>query len=361
MRGAIKTAYWIAWRELSRRKSDLFLSVLVTAMAVALCAALEIMSAAREADISEKIDRMGAPILVTPAKGRRAFDGPTLVSLENDIAQNARAMETRAVTDLEIMGMSGFLVGVVPDQAVNESTGYAGLGHFEAVLGKELSRGISKNEGGVVPMKGRDFLVKAVLPETAGRDDVSMFVRVSDMEWLTGPNLTNEIHVYPGPGRDRSDVASHIREENPGVTVTEIDRGEVADHEITASLIEYRWVIYLVSALLVGAAVTFESWMNVKDREVELATFTVVGTDNASMINALIIRGGMVGFSGAFLGVLLGAASAMALGSFPSSTFLDSALRFTALIGAAGLVSATASVPAAIFVTHSDPVKVLQD
>lgn len=372
MQRMMKAAIWIAWRELARRKSDLALSILVTAMAVALCVAVELISAAREAAVYEKIDGMGPPLVIAPGpdaqfqgkagEGRTSFDGKILSSLKRNLSKRARAVDTRAVIDETVEGEKAIVVGIIPGEAVSSFKALNNLRAFEAALGIELARKLRKEAGDTISIRGQEFIVKAVLAETAGRDDISAFVRLSELNISEiEKEFANEIHVYPQNNSDIGKITSFLRSSYPGLKVTEIDRGEVADREIGSSLIRYRWVIYLISALLVAVAITFESWLNVKDRKVELATLAVFGTNVSIMVNALLLRGMMVGAMGAASGLFIGAVCALLLSEMSAAMFVDSLWRLATLIGGAALISGLAVVPAALLVIRADPVEALQN
>lgn len=369
----MKAAFWLAWQELRRRKVRFLISVVMVAMAVSLCVATELISISREAAIAAKIDNMGPAIRLVPAGitasdlaqfelGGKSFDHDTVPELRKSLSKWIRALEGRALLKYEIEGVETPIVGVIPEEVVSPFKVLSKLEDANVAIGIYLADRLGKKVGDSINFRGHDLRISSILPETGNVDDISIFMNLNQLKTITNSSgLVNEVRIFLKAGTPSEEVANYLKSNFPGLNVIVSSRGDVAEHEIGDNLEKYRWVFYLITAVIIAASIIVSSLLNVSERKLEVSTLVVIGAPSTTVLMTLVMRAGIIGIAGALVGYMLGA-SIMLIQDFSTAINYVFAwnLFFVVVIGT-GVISMFSAGPASILAVHQDHIKGIQE
>jgi ABC-type lipoprotein release transport system permease subunit len=305
---------WIAWRELINRPWSFLLALVTISVAVAVCAATELVHRAREVAVSAQVDAMGPGLrLIPPGRTSRdlvRFELGTALFLESMIeeiqraeAGSVRVVEARLLLKRPVGGIETPLIGVDPNTMVAPVAGLRGLANREVVLGNELARRLGKQVGDSVVFAGGDFTVKSILDSTASVEDMAMLLTLEDLRAGTGlAAVVNEIRLYPLPGFAAEKIAQNIQLSHPKLAIILPDNDDATRTEVDQSLSGLRWIIYSVTAMVAAFCVLVWSNLNASERRVEMATLVALGGSAWTVFATLALRVCIIAVGGALLG-----------------------------------------------------------
>lgn len=366
-------AFWLAWRELTNRKSSFITGVAMVAVAMALCTAVELVLRARESAVSAEIDHMGPALRLIPA-GQTARDlarfdlGSNYLTkyeaakIGREISSWIRAMEGRLLLNEPLEGKKTLIAGIDPDEVVSPFEVLGRLGDNDAALGVNLAQRLGKKRGDKISFKGSGFRVAAVLPETAGPEDLALFLPIHRLWSLAGlPHVVNEIRLFPRSGAFIEKIISRLGSEHPQISIINTYRGDTAEHEIGISLREHRWVLYMITSAVIAFCVLIWSYLNASERSVEMATVVAIGGTGRVVLFMLVIRAAIVGIAGSLLGYFAGAAFVLAQDFNSALSVVWSWKLFLAMSGGVLVLSILGALPISIFSAFREHVAALQE
>ena len=353
----MRTAAFLASRELRRRWGRAVLAALVVAGAVALSMGLELLGRARERAVEAEIDSAGPALRIVPA-GISAADVTALrfgeAALPLDVERRVRAAPGAGIRAIEARavlsdGETGWTVLV-------EEGSRAGLRVTpgQVVLGTGLAERSGLRPGDHTQILGRSLVVSGVAPTSADAEDFAAHVHPADL----GRPTPRELRLFLEPGERARDAEQALRAALPDVVVIRSDRGEVADGELQESIASHRAAVQLVTALVAVLALLIATHLDVSERRRELALLAAIGATRASLAALVVLRAAACAAAGAAGGIGV----AVALVVFRPE-FLSAGVP--AIGAAAALVATTlaaaAAAPIAIAAAARDPVAELQE
>ena len=368
MRGAA----WIAWRELANRPLSLLLAVVTISVAVAICAATELVHRSREVAVSAQVDSMGPGLRLIP-QGRTSRDlvrfelGPdtfpagTAAEIQREFSRSVRAVEGRLLLKQPLNGVETPVIGIEPREVISPAAGLRELTEGSAALGEELARRLGKRVGDRLSFGDAEFRVATILPSMASVEDLALVLTLQDLRAHAGlPAVINEIRVFPLPGIPPEEVAAGIRERHPAMAVTLPDNDDATRIDVDRTLSGLRWIVYLVTAAVAAFCVLVWSSLNASERRVEMATLVAIGGSAWTVFATLALRVCIIAFAGALLGNGLAVGIAL-LQDFPSARNVvwswDHLLLWPAASALLGIVGA---VPVTLLSAFREHVRDLQ-
>lgn len=341
-------AGWLAARELRVRSGRAAVAVAVVAAAAALVSGIEVLSRLRERAVAADLDAIGPPIVLRHAGGEGAgLDARTEAAVADALGWALRRIERRLSLPRE--GSRAAVVGVEPGLLAGVPPGGATAG---AGLAGRL------RTGDELRAAGRPFVVAGLRPSAADADDYAVHVRLGELQAALGTGGASELRIFLEPGADPAAARRRLAAAAPGVLVSGIDRGEVAERGLQGSLEAHRRALYAFVALVAGLALLVAAHLDVAERRAELATLLAIGARGSTLLGAVVARSALVSLAGAVLGALLG--TAVAWGLAPEAAALATLATLPAVAAAALAIGVAAALPAALAAAGRDPVPELQ-
>jgi putative ABC transport system permease protein len=369
----MRTVWWLMWRELVNRKASFMVGLAMVAVAVALCAATELVLRAREAAVDSQIDRMGPAVRLVPAGrtwqdlarfdlGATVWNQQELASLQRKLAKQVRRIERRLVSKVAGEGVSIPVIGIDSDQAVSPFGELSHLTDERVALGSELSTRLGLHIGETISLGGRVFRVAAVLPAAANADDLAVFMALRDLQRLLGlPDAVNEIRLFLTAKKLPGQLVARLESGTPAVTVLQADRGEVAESGLHQSLVRHRHMLYTIVAVVVALCMAMWSFLNSAERQLELATAIAVGGTTSTVLGLLVTRAAAIGLLGAAIGYSVGVAIAVVQDTGTATSIIGLWRLPLVLIAGTTLISIFGVLPVAIMTAKADHVALLQE
>jgi hypothetical protein len=354
----VRTAAFLASRELRRRWGRAALSSLVVAGAVALSVGLELMGRARERAVEAEIDSAGPALRIVPA-GISAADAAALrfgdAALPLDVEGRVRAAAAAGIRAVEARAvLSDRDAGWVLIATERPLRGDTAVLPGQVVLGAGLAERSGLRAGDHAHILGRSLVVSSVAPSNADSADFAAHVHAADF----GSPAPHELRIFLEPGVRARDAEGPLRAVLPDVVVLRSERGEVADGELQGSITSHRAAVQLVTGLVAALALVIATHLDVSERRRELALLAAMGATRVGLAAVVISRAAVSAAAGAAAGVAVAVAIVVT-----SPEFL---LAGVTGIGAAAVLIATtlaaaAAAPIAIAAAASDPVAELQE
>jgi putative ABC transport system permease protein len=352
----VRTAAFLAARELRRRWGRAVLAAAVVAGAVALAVGLELLGRARERGVEAQLDAAGPALRVVPA-GVSAGDVAALrlgtAALPDGAAAQVRAVLGDAARRVEGRVLLRDPATGVAIVAVAEPRDREPLSPGRVLIGTGLAeRGARAGE--TIALVGRTFTIAGVSPSNADATDHAVRVLASDF----GAVASNELQVFLAPGVRPQEAERTLRAALPAVTVLRTDRGEVADGGLQGTIAAHRRAVQLVTALVAALALLIATHLDVAERRRELALLASVGMTRGALAGVVVLRAMGCALVGGVVGVGLATGLAAAQPEFhggPVPAIAAAAVLFTTC------VAALAAAPIALASAQRDPVAELQE
>ncbi len=258
-----------------------------------------------------------------------------------------------------------------------------------AVLGYEIWHGLGLKLGDTITLLGRQFQVGTLHPQRGTSDDITIWVDLAQAQELLGLRGRINSILALKCQCEGSDVASIRREVGrllPGVQVIELasramTRAEARDRAAAAarSALEAErahrarvrrereaFASWLLPLVTLGAAawIGLLALMNVRERTPEIGILRALGLRSRQVMAVFLARALLVGLAGAVLGYAAGFAVGLLSGGVGAELHTAAALfrpwLLGAVIAAAPMLAALASLPPALIAARQDPAAVLR-
>jgi putative ABC transport system permease protein len=295
----------------------------MVSVAIALCAATELLSRAKEAAVAAQIDHMGPTLRLIPA-GQTAYNlarfelGPDSFTIQDlhrvrrALSPWIRALDARLLSKVPLQGRAVPAIGIDPGRVISPFEDLAELDDRDVALGATLGHELESKTNNQIFVNGTRFRVAAILPETASPEDLAVFLPLGQLQSLLAlPATINEIRVFPASRVSIESIIAEVKSNHPEMNVINTHRGDTAEHEISDTLVEHRRVLYAITALVVGLCIFIWSYLSADERKVEIATVVAIGGTAMTILSMLVARAAVVGLLGGVLGYLAGASIAV--------------------------------------------------
>jgi ABC-type lipoprotein release transport system permease subunit len=346
----MRTAFWLAWRELVERHTAFAVGIAMVSVTVGLSTATDRVLQSRDAAVDNELGHIGPSIRVFVTRTGPAHMEPMLIppakasAIAKELSGELRWLGRRVKHTGSLDGNATLVIGVEPPHPA------AALRAGVVSIGSELARTSSSSVGSMLKLDGQTVRVGQILDFTGTADDVAVVRPLSQPSNWNGLGGFEELHLYPKPGVDADALATRIHELEPGLTVARGERGSRVENEMTQGLARERKTVYALTALVVALCMLVWAHLNASERRHELAVLSAIGTRASSLAMMLALRAGLIGVLGGLVGVLFGTAAAVfqtsrdwpALAPFWTSAFV---------VCATVLASVAGAVPAAVLST----------
>lgn len=356
----MRTALWLATRELRARWQRVTLAAAVVASLAAAATTLELIGRAREEAVAARVDAMGPALTLVPAgagagelargelAGRRLPDGLG-ARVERALGAELRALERRLVARRTIAGLEVPVIGVEGAPSIGA-----------ALAGAELARRLGDATG--LELDGEPFRLDGARPSTGDVEDVALVLALNDVQRLEGaPGAANELRLFLRADASPRAAERRLVAAGLGATVVRHDRGDVAGGELQGSLGRHRRVAQLLMAVVTAACLLVVAHLDASERRTEIATLVAIGTPRAAILGALVCRSALVASAGALAGTATGFAVAAAQDRAVASALLGLWPTGAATVVAAVSLAVLAAAPTGLVAALSDPIPALQD
>jgi putative ABC transport system permease protein len=320
----------IAFRNLRRRKAKAVFVLAGVLIAVATVVALISLIEAMNHDITHKLEKYGANILVVPrtenlplSYGGLALGGVSFEMQqirEDDFAKvrfiknaaNIAALGPMVLGVVKVDNHKALLAGVDFKAAQLLKPWWKVRGEVPsgdgAVLGADAARVLGLEVGGRLAVNGRTLLVTGVLEPTGSQDDHIVFARLPTAQRLLGKERQISMAEVAALCKDCpiEDMVRQISEILPGASVMAIQQVVKSRME---TLRHFRKFSYGVSAVvvLVGTLMVLVTMMgSVRERTSEIGIFRAIGFRRQHVITIVLLEAGILSATAGILGYLAG-------------------------------------------------------
>ena len=369
----MKACLWLAWRELVTRKSAFVTGLGLVSVAVAFCAATELLSRSRDVAVAAQIDHIGPALRLIPAEktvydlarfdlGTDSFTIEDAARIRSTLSPWIRALEARLLAKVQLEGQAVPAIGVDPRRVISPFEALGRLGDSDVILGTHLAHRLGRSVGSEVSINGSGFRIAGILPETASAEDLAVYLTLGRLgALLERPGATNEIRVFPATSTSIEEIVAQIESRHREAAVINTYRGDTAEHEISNTLVRHRRVLYVITALVVALSIFIWSYLNADERTLEMATVVTLGGTARTVLTMLVVRAAVVGFLGGLIGYLAGASVALAR-DFEYALGVVLSWKLVLLVsGGAVAVCAFGAITASIPVLFREPTIMLHE
>ena len=254
-----------------------------------------------------------------------------------------------------------------------------------AVVGHELAESLELKTGDRITLFGRTFTVSQCNEERGSRDDISIWIDLSEAQAMMGkPGRVNAILALKChcAGNELANVRRDVASVLPGVQVIEqgskvLTRAEARDraaHEaadaLAAEVANRRQLrdeqerfasilvplVLLVSALWIG--LTY--YTNVRERRSEIGILRALGTRARTILRLFLTKALLMGCAGGFAGYVLGISIGLVRQGEIKASLLDP-WQFLLVSCTAVVLSLAASWAPAYYAAQQEPAEVLRE
>ena len=373
----------IACRNLMRRrgKAAFILAGLVVGVStvVAILSFVEAMTS----DISDKLEKYGANILIVPKTENLAlnYGGISLggVSFEMEeiretdlervktirYAANIAALGPMVLGVIEVGAHRALMAGVDFDATrrlkpwwkVNGSL----PGENGVLLGAEAARVMASSVGEDIEMKDRQLRISGILSPTGSQDDHLVFTRLATAQTLfdkEGRVSMAEVAALC-TACPIEEMVRLISEVLPGAKVMAIQQVVARRMETLAQFKRFSYGVSAVVMLIGGLVVLVTMMGSVRERTEEIGIFRAIGFRKAHVIRIVLIEAGIIASIAGIIGYVLGlAATRVGLWLFAQSQTASVPIGWESAAGTfamAVVLGLIASVYPALLAARLDP------
>ncbi len=353
----MKTATWLALRELQARAGRAGQAALLVALAAGLGAGLELVARGREEAANLRIDGVGPALRVVPtglggSELARLDFGEKLLPAEvgrrvaEALGPDLREVRERLVIQRPVRDRTVPVIGVA-----GEATGLE--------LGSALAE--AWRHPNTIDLGAGPQAVRMLRETTGTAEDGAVIISIQEAQRISGQFGVNDIQVYLRAGTPPEDAAARVELAGLQAQVVRGGRGAPADVEVQGALARGRRLAQGVLALLVGLGLAVMAHLDAAERRSEIATLRAVGAGAGTVWWAIVARSVAVGGVGGVTGALAGVAFTAAQDPSAASRLAEAGLVTTLVAAACALLGALAAGPTAVAMARRDPVPWLQE
>lgn len=352
----------ISLNNLRRRKDKAAFLIIGLLIGVATAVTLITLTRVMEADLGNKMDELGANIIIVPKSHNLAlnFGGMQLSGISLDVkplhnadldkirgiknSENLSIISPKLIAVLPLNGKDVFLAGVdFPEElrlkkwwriasppAMAKTTahqkGEAMMHHTDQASGKSVfdlrdslrsndllagseAAGLLRlNEGAAVAIKGKKFTVRAILEETGSPDDALLFADLAAVQKTLGREgelSLIEVAAFCSTC-PISDMVQQLGKALPGAKVTAIKQAVEARLETVRHFQRFSLGISGV-VLFIGSLIVFTTMMaSVNERTKEIGIFRAIGFRRRHIVQIILLEAFLIGLVAGLSGSALG-------------------------------------------------------
>ena len=355
----------IVLKELLERKSQLVTSFIAITLGITVIVGIRTVTHFSEKAVARELDNLGANVLILP-KSATVSDYYSADFTESELPESyvddITSSDLKGVDNLSpklsmpvtLRGRKFILTGILPksefagkpawqmsgdifsrpagcgavdvpgfdkqddsglDKAAVRKEVIKHLAQDQAIIGFDTARILSLAEGSKLPIKGRDFTVRKVLPQTGTIDDTRIFAHLHTVQGMFGKGKVISAVEIVGCCKEISkgliDGLNKLLPDARVVTVTQITSTQLK----TNIMMEQFSLVFLIIIVLVGG-VSIANYMfaNVQERRKEIGTLVAIGMSPRQVLSIFYMKALILGLAGGIIGYGLGTVLAVWLG-----------------------------------------------
>ncbi|MDD5528616.1 MAG: ABC transporter permease [bacterium] len=397
----------IVIKELSERKNQLVTSFIAIVLGITVIVAIKTITYFSEKAVARELDNLGANVLILPKFATvndyytADFEGE---ELPEDYVDKITASDLKGVDNLSpklsfsviIDEKKVNLTGILPKSEFKTKPMWqtagtifsppAGCGttapppssdkrvairnrvidslaQNEVLIGSEVATRLKLSEGSKLKVRGEEFSVIAILPETGTLDDTRIFAHLHTVQRLFGKGSVVSVIEMIGCCKEISkgliNGLNKLLPDAKVVTVKQI----VSTQQNTNEMMSKFSIIFLIIIILVGG-VSIANYMfaNVHERRKEIGALLAIGATPGKISSLFLMKSLILGFCGGVVGYFVGTLLAVTLGpKIAKVTVLPipSLLGYSILISI--LITTLSSLIPARKAARMDPADILKE
>ncbi len=396
--------------ELAQRKNRLVTSGLAIVLGIAVVVAISTITTYSEKAVARELDALGANILILPesatlsdyysadlTSGEMPEEYVTLLATSN--LEGLDNVSPKLSISTTINSYSTTLTGVLPKNEFQSKASWQGAGVFsrprgcgnvqdlfnlskrtpketlvrkrvietlkfdELLVGSDVAKQLTLQEGDEIALLNTPFKVIAVLPPTGTVDDSRIFAHLHRVQELAGSGpVINAIEIVGCCEEISKGLVSKIGLALPHTKIVTI--AQVVDTQIkTNQLMKRLSMLFLIIMMVVGGtSMANEMYNNVHERRKEIGTLMALGADARQVLWVFLLKALILGGVGGTLGYVLGTLMALILGPIVAGVAVwPVPALFLVAVAVAIVIALLASYLPARQATRLDPCKALQE
>lgn len=378
----------IAILNLRRRKAKAAFMLAGLLVGVATMVALVGLAQNLTSEVSQKLEKYGANILITPKSESlsltyeglslggfsfktREIKQASLKGLEHiENAANIAAVGPIVLGAVKIKGRDVLLGGVDFVSAEILKPWWKIQGKIpqgkQIVAGSEAARVLGVKTGSTVELNGEAFTVSGVLTPTGSQDDSLIFANLAAAQTLLGkPGIVSMVEVAAlCKDCPVDDMVAQISKVLPGAKVMAIQSVVKGRMETLGHFQKFAMGVSALVALVGSLVVLVTMMASVRERTGEIGVFRAIGFRKKHVMRVVLWEAALISAAAGIGGYLAGTgASALALPLFAQSG--NASFELSPILGGAALVMALvvgmgSAIYPAIMAARMDPSQALR-
>jgi putative ABC transport system permease protein len=379
----------ISISNLRRRKAKVFFLTLGLTIGITTVVTLLTMTRMMNEDISNKLDALGANIIILPRSddlslsyggmslGGVAFDTQILKDADVpkirqiEVRENISTISPKIIGVVQIEGKKVPLMGVLFQEETRlkkwwRIRGTVPKGQEEVLLGNEAAVKLFKSTGDPLAINGKRVRISGILDETGSQDD---FLILGELAFVQGvlkkPGALSLIEVsalcITCPIEE---IVRQISKELPHAKVTAIKQTLETKMEALGHFKKFSIGISVI-VLLIGGLIVFTNMMaSVNERKREIGIFRAIGFRKSHVVRIIFLEAFIIGLIAGITGYVLGVGVSQVIGPMITGTkglkiFIDPLLAIGVVFLSAFIGILSSAYPA-LHASKMDPTEALR-
>jgi len=392
-------------KELFERKNQLITALIVIILGIGVIVGIRTINLFSEKAVARELDKLGANVLILPKSATVTdyytadFEGQLL---PEEYVDRITTSDLNGVDNLSpkltfpavVNGNKVYFTGIFPknefqskplwqtvgnifslpagcgsvpvsaaDSKDLRNRTIDSLGSNEILVGSDVASRLNLSEGSAVPIKGEEFVVTTVLPQTGTVDDGRIFAHLHTVQRLyeTGP-VVNVIEMVGCCNEISKGLVSGLNTLLPEAKVVTIGQIVSTQQNTNNMMGKFSLISMLIVVLVGGISIANYMSSNVHERRKEIGALLAIGATPKKIASLFLIKPLILGFLGGIIGYGVGTLFAVILG--PKITEIPilpvpSLLGYSILLSI--LIATFSSLIPAIRAARMDPADILRE
>lgn len=313
----------LVFKNITRRRGRFVFTLLGIAIGIASFVTFLSLGGSLRSEIRRESAALGANLVVTP-KGSCAYEQVSILTGEQ-LPTTITGEEVERIRDIQGLTAMPFLtertairnrpiavMGILP-AATKTFKGWEieGGRYFEgeeggAVIGSVAASQFGLAPGGTVTIRGEQLQVRGVLRETGGKDDVTIFVPLSELQRLY--QVGNHVSYVAVRVDDPNLLESYAMKIKESVSL-----GVISDKQMLKSVLSIVGTVNITLQLIAAVAVLAAAFGIINtmmtatyERKREIGILQAMGARRQTIFTIFLLESSLYGFIGGAAGVLGG-------------------------------------------------------
>ena len=189
------------------------------------------------------------------------------------------------------------------------------LGPREAILGFDTAQLLSLKQGNSISIKGKDFTVRKVLPQTGTVDDSRIFAHLHTVQDMYGKGrVLSAIEIVGCCKEIQKGLISGLNKALPDARVVTVSQIASTQLKTNNMMSQFSTVFLVIIVLVGGVSIANYMFANVQERRKEIGTLIAIGMSPRQLLSIFYGKALILGAAGGVIGYVLGTVLAVWLG-----------------------------------------------